>query len=41
MKKVSGEYMLRMCIVCWNAWPDGREIKHLRVTEKGKRPSMQ
>jgi hypothetical protein len=38
-RHVSSEYMLRACLVCWNAWRGGRELKLLRVCEASPRPA--
>jgi hypothetical protein len=36
-RHLSSEYMLRACLVCWNAWRGGRELKLLRVCEAPSR----
>ena len=38
-KKVSQEFMLRLCLVAWNAYREDRELRVLRANEKGKRPT--
>lgn len=38
-RHVSSEYMLRACLVCWNAWRGGRELKLPRVCEASPRPA--
>lgn len=39
-KRVSAEHMLRSCILCWNAFRQGRTLQYLRSTEKGRRPAL-
>jgi len=36
-KRVTAEYMYRLCINAWNAYRDGRSLSMLKATESGKR----